>query len=112
MRTRARPSIDEIAKLSCASKATVDRVLHGRAGVHPRMRDKVTKALSQLEAQYEDVAPKPFAASSASQNPQRLGFVVQAGQAFTESFLAAIEKQRNSDRHAILQVEGLAAASD
>src|SRR6516162_4654228 len=112
MRTRARPSIDEIAKLSCSSKATVDRVLHGRAGVHPRTRDKVNQALAQLEAEYEDMAPKPFGTSSASQNRQRFGFIIQAGQAFTESFLAAIEKQRNGDRHRLLQIEGLGAASD
>lgn len=112
MRTRARPSIDEIAKLSCASKATVDRVLHGRAGVHPRTRDKVNKALAQLEAEYEDRTPKPFGTSAASQNPQRFGFIIQAGQAFTESFLTAIEKQRNGDLQRLLQIEGLGAPSD
>ena len=90
----------------------MDRVLHGRAGVHPRTRDKVNQALAQLEAEYEDMAPKPFGTSSASQNPQRFGFIIQAGQAFTESFLAAIEKQRNGDRHRLLQIEGLGAASD
>ena len=112
MRTRARPSIDEIAKLSCSSKATVDRVLHGRPGVHPRTRDKVNKALAQLETEYEGMAPKPFGTASASQNPQRFGFIVQAGQAFTESFLAVIEKQRNGDLQRLLQIEGLGAASD
>jgi LacI family transcriptional regulator len=110
MRTRARPSLDEIAKLSCCSKATVDRVLHGRAGVHPRTRDKVNKAVAQLEAEYENMIPKPFGTSSTSQNPQRFGFIIQAGQAFTESFLTAIEKQQNGDR--LLQIEGLGAASD
>ena len=87
MRTRARPSIEEIAKLSGCSKATVDRVLHGRAGVHPRTRDKVNQALAQLEAEYEIRAPEPFGASSSSGAFQRLGFIIQAGQAFTESFL-------------------------
>jgi len=110
MRTRARPSIDEIAKLSCCSKATVDRVLHGRAGVHPRTRDKVNQALSQLEAEYEQRTPEPFGSTSAPQAPQRFGFVIQAGQAFTESFLTAIEKQRNGDR--ALEIEGLGAASN
>jgi LacI family transcriptional regulator len=105
---RTRPSIDEIAKLSCCSKATVDRVLHGRAGVHPRTRDKVNQTLAQLEAQY--TALKPFGASSVSQAPQRFGFIIQAGQAFTESFLTAIEKQRNGDRP--LQIEGLGVSSD
>jgi LacI family transcriptional regulator, galactose operon repressor len=112
MRTRARPSLDEIAKLSNSSKATVDRVLHGRAGVHPRTRDKVNKALAQLEAEYEDMAPKSFGASLTSRTPQRFGFIIQAGQAFTESFLTAIEKQQNGDGHRLSQIEGLGAASD
>jgi LacI family transcriptional regulator len=110
MRIRARPSIDEIAKSSRFSKATVDRVLHGRAGVHPRTRDRVNQALAQLEAEYEQRAPKPFGASWTSQAPQRFGFIIQAGQAFTESFLTAIEKQRNGDR--ALEIEGLGAASN
>ena len=110
MRTRARPSIDEIAKLSCFSKATVDRVLHGRAGVHSRTQDKVNQVLAQLEAEYEQRAITPFGASLAYQTPQRFGFVIQAGQAFTESFLTAIEKQRNGDR--ALEIEGLGATSD
>ena len=110
MRTRGRPSIDEIAKLSCFSKATVDRVLHGRDGVHPRSRDKVNQALAQLEAEYERGALDTFGASSASKASQRFGFIIQAGQAFTESFLAALEKQRNGDR--TLEIEGLGAASN
>jgi LacI family transcriptional regulator, galactose operon repressor len=88
----------------------VDRVLHGRAGVHPRTRDKVNQALAQLEAEYEHRAVKSFGASSASQAPQRLGFIIQAGQAFTESFLRAIEKQRDGNR--AWEIEGMGAASD
>ena len=110
MRTRARPSIEEIAKLSGCSKATVDRVLHERAGVHPRTRDKVNQALTQLEAEYEIRAPKPFGASSSSGAFQRLGFIIQAGQAFTESFLITIDKQQSADRS--LELKGLGAASD
>src|SRR4030095_14719097 len=110
MRTRARPSIDEIAKLSCFSKATVDRVLHGRAGVHPRTRDRVNQVLAQLEAEYEHRALETFGALSASQAPQRFWVIIPAVQDFTESFLAAIEKQRNGDR--ALEIEGLGAASD
>jgi LacI family transcriptional regulator len=106
----ARPSIDEIAKSSGCSTATVDRVLHGRPGVHARTRDKVNKALAQLEAEYEIMAQKPFGTPSKSQNSQRFGFIIQSGQAFTESFLAAIEKQRNGDR--LLQIEGMGATSD
>jgi LacI family transcriptional regulator len=72
----------------------------------------VNKALAQLEAEYEGMAPKPFGTSSASQNPQRFGFVIQAGQAFTESILTAIEKQRTDDLQRLLQIEGRGTASD
>jgi LacI family transcriptional regulator len=104
MSTRARPSFDEIAELSSCSKATVDRVLHGRPGVHPRTREKVNNAVAQLEAEYENRTPSP------SQNPKRLGFIIQSGEAFTESFLNALEKQQNGDR--FLQVKGLGTTSD
>jgi LacI family transcriptional regulator len=110
MRTRAKPSFDEIAELSFCSKATVDRVLHGRPGVHPRTREKVNNALARLEAEYENRTTKPFGTPSTSQNSKRLGFIIQSGQAFTESFLTAIEKQQNGDR--LLQVEGLGTTSD
>jgi LacI family transcriptional regulator len=110
MRTRAKPSFDEIAELSSCSKATVDRVLHGRPGVHPRTREKVNNALARLEAEYENRTTKPFETPSTSQNSKRLGFIIQSGQAFTESFLTAIEKQQNGDR--LLQVEGLGTTSD
>ncbi len=70
----------------------------------------MNKALAQLEAEYENMTPKSFGTSSPSQNSQRFGFIIQAGQAFTESFLTAIEKQQNGDR--LLQIEGLGAASD
>ena len=70
----------------------------------------MNQALAQLDAEYEQRAPKPFGATSAPQAPQRFGFVIQAGQAFTESFLTAIEKQRNGDR--AWEIEGLGTASN
>ena len=82
--------------MSGCSKATVDRVLHGRAGVHPRTRDKVNQALGQLDAEYELRTVRPFDASSVSGTSRHIGFIIQSGQAFTESFLATIEKQSSS----------------
>jgi len=70
----------------------------------------VNQALAQLEAEYEHRAGETFGTTSAAQASQRFGFVIQAGQAFTESFLTAIEKQRNGDR--ALEIEGLSAASN
>jgi LacI family transcriptional regulator len=69
----------------------------------------VNNALAQLEAEYENRTPKPFGTPS-SQNSKRIGFIIQSGQAFTESFLTAIEKQQNGDR--LLQVKGLGTTSD
>jgi LacI family transcriptional regulator len=110
MRTHARPSIEEIAKLSGCSKATVDRVLHGRAGVHARTRDKVNQVLAQMEQEYDLRAVSPFSGGSASQGARRIGFIIQAGQAFTESFLATIEQQQGAER--MVELQGLGAASD
>ena len=70
----------------------------------------MNQALAQLEAEYEHRAGETFGTTSAAQASQRFGFVIQAGQAFTESFLTAIEKQRNGDR--ALEIEGLSAASN
>jgi LacI family transcriptional regulator len=70
----------------------------------------VNNALARLEAEYENRTTKPFGTPSTSQNSKRLGFIIQSGQAFTESFLTAIEKQQNGDR--LLQVEGLGTTSD
>jgi LacI family transcriptional regulator, galactose operon repressor len=109
MKTQARPSIEEIAKLSGCSKATVDRVLHGRAGVHPRTREKVNQALAQLDAEYDLRTVKPFSGLSVSEI-SRIGFIIQAGQAFTESFLTTIEKRQSKERTA--ELKGLGAASD
>ena len=70
----------------------------------------MNQALAQLEAEYEHRVGETFGVPSTSQAPQRFGFIIQAGQAFTESFLTAIEKQRNNDR--ALEIEGLGAASN
>ena len=89
----------------------MDRVLHGRAGVHSRTRDRANQALPpNLRRNTNSEPRKPFIASLAHQTPQRFGFIIQAGQAFTESFLTAIEKQRNGDR--ALEIEGLGVSSD
>jgi LacI family transcriptional regulator len=114
MRTQARPSIEEIARLSRVSKATVDRVLHGRAGVHPRTRDKVDQALVRLEEAYQNLSLQALgsASTSAFQGPQQFGFIIQSGQAFTDSLLAAVEGQQNRNRERALQLECHRADSD
>jgi LacI family transcriptional regulator len=92
MRTKARPTIDEIAKATGVSRATVDRVLHHRPGVDPRTRDLVQGALVQLEQAYAQ-ALSP--ASRQTGTKHRFGLIIQAGQAFSRSLMATLEGQRN-----------------
>jgi LacI family transcriptional regulator len=94
MRTKARPTINEIAKASGVSRATVDRVLHQRPGVDPRTKNLIQSALVQLEQAY---AQALLPASSQIGTKCRFGLVIQAGQAFSRSLMAMLEGQRNGD---------------
>jgi LacI family transcriptional regulator len=94
MRTKARPTIDEIAKATGVSRATVDRVLHQRPGVDPRTRDLIHGALVQLEQAYAQ-ARSPVSRQMGAKH--RFGFIIQAGQAFSRSLMAILEGQRNGD---------------
>jgi LacI family transcriptional regulator len=94
MRTKARPTIDEIAKATGVSRATVDRVLHQRPGVDPRTRDLIHAALVQLEQAY---AQALLPASRQTGTKRRFGFIIQAGQAFSRSLTAMLEGQRKGD---------------
>src|ERR1700732_620251 len=94
MRTKARPTIDEIAKATGVSRATVDRVLHQRPGVDPRTRDLIRGALVQLEQSY---AQALLPASRQISTRRRFGLIIQAGQAFTRSLMATLEGQGNGD---------------
>jgi LacI family transcriptional regulator, galactose operon repressor len=94
MRTKARPTIDEIAKASGVSRATVDRVLHQRPGVDPRTRDLIHGALIQLEQAYSQAL---LPASRQTGTKRRFGLIIQAGQAFSRSLMAMLEGQRNGD---------------
>jgi LacI family transcriptional regulator len=95
MRTKARPTIGEIAKATGVSRATVDRVLHQRSGVDPRTRDLVHGALVQLEQAYSQAL---LPASRQMGTKRRFGLIIQAGQAFSRSLMAMLEGDRNGDR--------------
>ena len=94
MRTKARPTIDEIAKASGVSRATVDRVLHQRPGVDPRTRDLIHGALIQLEQAYSQAL---LPASRQTGTKRRFGLIIQAGQAFSRSLMAMLEGPPNGD---------------
>jgi LacI family transcriptional regulator len=78
------PSLQEITKATGLSRATVDRALHNRPGVHPRTRDVVAKAVAELaEGKARSTAPTPHASE-----PLKFRLVAQAGDAFTNSLVA------------------------
>jgi hypothetical protein len=51
-----RATLNEIVTASGLSRATVDRVINNRPGVHPRTRDLVARIVAELEKRQ----PKPM----------------------------------------------------
>src|ERR1700676_143466 len=92
MRTKARPTIDEIAKATGVSRATVDRFLHQRPGVDPRTKELIQATLVQLEQTY---AHALLPASKQMGAKRRFGLIIQAGQAFSRSLVAMLEGRQN-----------------
>jgi hypothetical protein len=51
----SRPRVNDIARQSGLSRATVDRVLPGRPGVRPETVVQVERAVAELERQWQQV---------------------------------------------------------
>ena len=83
-----RPSLMDVAREAGVSPATVDRVLHGRAGVRTRTADRVTAAVHRL-----GYRPDPAAARLARSRQARLCFVLPAG---TNTFVGMLDEQIRS----------------
>ena len=107
MRSRGPVSINEIVAATGLSRATVDRVLNKRAGVHPRTQAHVLRVLARLENGGEPGLQESF--SLQKREAHRFAIVVQAGETFRRSVLETVQKLQNAESGAaILQ----AAASD
>jgi LacI family transcriptional regulator len=85
MDTAARASLHDVARVAGVSLATVDRVLHGRAGVRERTIERVNAVVQQL-----GYRPDPAAARLARNRSVRVVFVLPAG---TNSFVALLHQQ-------------------
>lgn len=83
--TTARASLQDVAQAAGVSLATVDRVLHGRAGVHARTVAHVQAVVEQL-----GYRPDPSAARLARKRQARLAFVLPSG---TNTFVDMLDKQ-------------------
>ncbi|MEM5313473.1 LacI family DNA-binding transcriptional regulator [Paraburkholderia sp. JHI869] len=77
---KSRPTLKQLMELTQLSRATIDRALNDRPGVHPRTRSAVEAALRQLGASDDHALP---AASRAASSALRVRLLLQAGDAFT-----------------------------
>ena len=85
MEMPARASLHDVARVAGVSLATVDRVLHGRAGTRARTVERVQAAVQQLGYRAD-----PAAARLARKRSARLVFVLPAG---TNSFVGLLHQQ-------------------
>jgi hypothetical protein len=94
MRTKARPTINEIPKATGVSRATVDRFLHRRLGLTLAQgtlsmglsfnwNRPMLKHCCRLQGEW---APK-----------RRFGLIIQAVRAFSRSLIAMLKAHRNGD---------------
>ena len=90
-----RPRVSDIAAQSGLSRATVDRVLHGREGVRPETVAQVERAVAELERQRTQV--------SLSGRTLLLDLVMQAPERFSTASRQALEAELASLRPAVLR---------
>jgi LacI family transcriptional regulator len=103
MNIRGPISINEIVAATGLSRATVDRVLNKRPGVHPRTQAHVLRVLTHLENNGQAGQQEPFALHK--REAVRIGIVVQAGATFARSVLETVQKLKDAESSvAILQV--------
>jgi LacI family transcriptional regulator len=102
---RQRHRVTDIAAQAALSRATVDRVLHGREGVRPETRAQVERALAELDRQRDQV--------ELSTRPLLLDLVMQAPERFASASRRALEAELRSLRPALLRARShLAEESD
>jgi LacI family transcriptional regulator len=109
MNIQRRISISEIVAATGLSRATVDRVLNKRPGVHPRTQAHVLRVLARLESDGQPRLEETFAFKR--REAHRFGIVIQAGETFTRSVLDTVQKLKNGESSAA-NLEAAASSSD
>ena len=95
MGARRKHRVADIATQAGLSRATVDRVLHGREGVRPETVAQVNQAIDELERQREQV--------HLSGRTIILDLVMQTPERFAVASRAALEAELRSLRPAVLR---------
>jgi LacI family transcriptional regulator len=109
MSVQRRIRINEIVAATGLSRATVDRVLNKRPGVHPRTQAHVLRVLARLENDGQSRLEEPFGLER--RETHRFGIVVQAGAAFTKSVLQTVQKLKDAESGP-LNLQAAASRSD
>jgi LacI family transcriptional regulator len=110
MNVRGPVSINEIVAATGLSRATVDRVLNKRPGVHPRTQAHVLRMLAHLES--DGHAGGGAALLTDLRKTYRFKAVVQAGETFTSSMLERVQKLRETDGGGGATLQAVASRSD
>jgi LacI family transcriptional regulator len=109
MNIRGPISINDIVAATGLSRATVDRVLNKRPGVHPRTQAHVLRVLAHLENNGQSALQEPFVLSG--REAHRFGIVIQAGETFTRSLLDSVEKIKDAET-STTTLQAVASRSD
>ncbi|HZC34327.1 MAG TPA: LacI family DNA-binding transcriptional regulator [Chthoniobacterales bacterium] len=109
MNVQRRVSIGEIVAATGLSRATVDRVLNKRSGVHPRTHAHVLRVLARLESDGQERLEEAFALER--RKAYRFGIVIQAGETFTRSVLNTVQRLKDAES-STANLQGAASSSD
>ena len=109
MKIRGPVGINEIVAATGLSRATVDRVLNKRSGVHPRTQAHVLRVLARLENGGEAGLEESF--SIEKREAHRFGIVVQAGETFRRSVLKTVQEIQTAESGAAI-LQAAASRSD
>ena len=85
-------TIDDIAKASGVSRATVDRVINERSKVSPRTREHVLKTIGTLQGNGAPAESPLLRGRGRPTDLQRVGLVIQASTPFTQALLEEVER--------------------
>src|ERR1700755_2182964 len=95
MNIRGPIGINDIVAATGLSRATVDRVLNKRPGVHPRTQAHVLRVLAHLESAGRAGLQKPLALEK--REAHRFAIVVKAGETFRRSVLETVQKMKDAE---------------
>jgi LacI family transcriptional regulator len=95
MKSQKPISIGAIVAATGLSRATIDRVINKRSGVHPRTQAHVLRVIDRLEK--GPLLDSQEVSAFEPRKIHRLEIVIQGGEAFTGTLLEATERVTKSD---------------